>query len=105
MKYRIFLDSFSGEIADLKRGKRTRENMLSVLARSPLVSTWDMSEYRWLRDEIANMETDGLITSVDQPYPWLRYELTDKGRTLMTPNASLSGASPLFGEASARSES
>ncbi len=91
MKYRIFIDSFSGEIADLKRGKRTRENMLAVLARSPLVSTWDMSEHRWLRDEIANMETDGLIISVDQPYPWLRYELTDKGRALLTPHDRVEG--------------
>jgi len=92
MRYRIFLDSFSGEIADLKRGKRTLENMLAVLAQSPLVSTWDMSEHAWLRNGIADMETDGLIVSADQPYPWLRYELTDKGRALMSPNAALTGA-------------
>jgi hypothetical protein len=86
MRYRIFLDSFSGEIADLKRGKRTRENMLAVLAQSPLVSTWDMSEHAWLRNGIADMEDAGLIVSEDQPYPWLQYELTDKKRALMTPN-------------------
>lgn len=91
MTYRIYLDSFSGEIADLKRGKRTRENMLAVLAQSPLVSTWDMSEHAWLRNGIADMEDAGLIVSADQPYPWLRYELTDKGRALMTPNAELMG--------------
>ena len=91
MKYRIYLDSFSGEIADLKRGKRTRKNMLSVLAKSPLVSTWDMSEHAWLRNGIADMETAGLIVSAYQPYPWLRYELTDKGRALMTPNLEVRG--------------
>ncbi len=90
MKYEIFLDSFSGGIAGLKRGKRTRGNMLAALAQSPLVSTWDMSEHRWLRDGIANMKKDGLITPADQPYPWLRYELTDKGRSQSVPsNAEL----------------
>ena len=82
MAYRVFLDSFSGEITDLKRGQRTQENMLAVLAQHPLVSTWDMSEHAWVRNEIANMVKDELIVSVEQPYPWLRYELTDKGRAL-----------------------
>ena len=86
MAYRVFLDSFSGEITDLKRGQRTQENMLAVLAQHPLVSTWDMSEHAWVRNEIANMVKDELIVSVEQPYPWLRYELTDKGRALMMPN-------------------
>ena len=91
MAYRVFLDSFSGEITNLKRGQRTQENMLAVLAQHPLVSTWDMSEHAWVRNEIANMVKDELIVSVEQPYPWLRYELTDKGRALMMPNAKLTG--------------
>lgn len=44
MGYRVFLDSFSGDIAELKRGQRTAENALAVLDKSPMVSTWDLSE-------------------------------------------------------------
>ena len=79
----IHIDQFSGEITELKRGKRTQENMLAVLAQSPMVSTWDMEEYAWLRKGISDMQIAGLIVSVAKPYLWLRYELTDRGREMV----------------------
>ncbi len=87
MKYRIYLDSFSGAAADLKKGQRTIENVLAVLANHPRVSTWDMSENLWLWRLIGELKRDGLVAELDEPYPWHRFALTDAGRAAMTPNA------------------
>lgn len=80
MGYRVFIDSFSGDLAELKRGKRTPENALAVLDRSPMVSTWDMSENKWLYRLICDLKHEGLIVEQEQPYPWHRYKLTDAGK-------------------------
>lgn len=77
------IDSFSGSASEIPKGKRTTENLLRVLARDPLVSTWDMSEYRWLRDLIYSAIKDGLLSFADQPYPWCRCVLTDEGRAML----------------------
>ena len=74
----MIIDSFSGAAADLPRGKRTPEHVLEALRRDPRVSTWDMSEYPWLRRCIAHLKRDGLIEDVPEGYPWLRYRVVEK---------------------------
>ena len=71
--------SFSGEAADLPRGKRTARDVLSTLSEHPRVSTWDMSETPWLRKRITELERGGLIESKNEPFPWHRYALTEAG--------------------------
>lgn len=74
------IDSFSGAASTLPKGRRTALDVLRTLARAPRVSTWDMSELRWLRSEINDLLKRGLIESAEEPYPWHRYVLTDAGR-------------------------
>lgn len=70
----IFLDSFSGAAADLKRGQRTPESVLTALRKNPLVSTFDMSENAWLSSCIDDLKRAGHITEdKNEPYPWHRY--------------------------------
>jgi hypothetical protein len=60
MSRAIFLDSFSGAAADLKKGQRNEANVLAALAKSPRVSTWDMEAAR-LRSCLKRLTLDGLI--------------------------------------------
>lgn len=95
MNCRIYLDSFSGAAADLKKDCRTKENVLAALEQHPRVSTWDMSENPWLCRIIRDMKRKGLIVEDDkEPYPWHRYALTDTGRMAFTSNAMFSGQRP-----------
>ena len=71
----VFIDSFSGAVADLKRPYRNSDGMLSVFAKHPMVSVWDMSELPWLRYAIKDLESRGLIEMKKEPYPWIRYEV------------------------------
>lgn len=88
---KVMLDSFSGAIADLPPRLRTPENALAVLAKHPRVSTWDMSETSWLQRLITNLKGEGLIAAVEtEPYPWHRYELTDKGRQALADSKAFS---------------
>lgn len=77
---RVMIDSFSGAAADLNPKQRNSENVLRVLSKDPLVSTFDMSELKWLRVIIGDLEREGLIKAEDEPYPWHRYSLTEAGR-------------------------
>lgn len=80
--FAIIVDSFSGAVADIPRRQRTPEKILRALDRDPHVSTWDMDEgglWSWIRD----LEREGFITSLPCGYPWLQYELTDKGKNLI----------------------
>ena len=79
------IDSFSGAAADLKPRERNADNVLAVLAKSPRVSTWDMSELAWLRNSISDLQRRGLIERADEPYPWCRYVLTGAGRAALHP--------------------
>lgn len=81
----MHIDTFSGAAADLKPRHRTGEDILAALSRDPRVSTWDMGEHLWLRNGIGNLVRNGLIVKLEEPYPWLRYALTDSGRALLTP--------------------
>lgn len=83
-KKAIYLDSFSGAIVDLKKNQRDDFNILSTLKRSPRVSTWDMSELAWVRDSIASLIRRGLLVAdKSEPYPWHRFNLTEKGLELI----------------------
>jgi hypothetical protein len=79
------LDSFSGPASDLKPKQRTMGNLLAVLAKHPRVSTWDMDDAGgWLWRIIAYAEKRGLLKRADdEPFPWLRYELTEAGRAFV----------------------
>lgn len=84
----IHIDSFSGAVTDLKPGQRTSDNVLAVLAKHPRVSTWDMSEYAWLRARITDLYQRGLVViDHSEPFPWVRYVLTDAGRAAL-PNGT-----------------
>ena len=73
----IFIDSFIGNAAHLPKGKRTPENVLDALRRDPRVSTWDMDQ-AWLRRCLAELEEAGkIIDERKEPYPWLRFTLTE----------------------------
>lgn len=70
----VCVDSFSGDVASLKKSDRTPENALAALRRNPRVSTWDMSEHAWLRSMLADLTRAGLIVEDDaEPYPWHRF--------------------------------
>lgn len=67
-------DSFSGLAAELPRGRRTPENVLSALRRNPRLSTRDMGAHPWLCDCIEALKRDGRIDEdKDEPYPWHLY--------------------------------
>lgn len=80
----MHIDSFSGELSDLKKKDRTIPNALHVLQKAPLVSTWDMSESAWVRNMVKELEDAGLIRSEHSAYPWLRYSITAKGKAIIS---------------------
>ena len=83
----IFLDSFSGGASDLPRGKRADVDILRALLRDSRVSTFDMSEHRWLSSGIQSLKNDGLLSEDrTEAYPWHRYMVTDAGLSLLATN-------------------
>lgn len=78
---RIFIDCFSGSLADLPKGKRTTVDALRVLAEHPRVSTFDRGP-AWLESLLADLKQKGLIVEVDEPYPWHRFALTEAGKAV-----------------------
>jgi hypothetical protein len=77
----FYIDCFSGSVADLKRGKRTADNALMVLAKDPMVSCFDRSYYRWVDVLICDLEKQGFIVDDNtMSYPWQRFEITEDGR-------------------------
>ena len=83
----IYLDSFSGALADLKPKERTNLTILRTLKRHPLVSCWDMSEHRWIRDAIAELIRMQVLVAENESYPWHRFSVTPTGDALLSPNA------------------
>jgi hypothetical protein len=81
----IFLDSFSGDLSDLKPKQRTVANALLVLRDSPRVSTWDMDK-QWLRSMIRDLEGRKFIIPKAEGYPWLRWEISDAGMQFLRSN-------------------
>jgi len=74
-KKTIYLDSFSGAVADLKKGQRTADSVITVLKNDPMVSTWDMSENSWLCSIINNLKKEGKIKAEKSDYPWHKYSV------------------------------
>lgn len=72
----IHVDSFSGAAADLKPKDRTADGVLAALRKSPRVSTFDMSECRWLPPIIDMLVKSGkIVEDKAEPYPWLRFKV------------------------------
>jgi hypothetical protein len=79
---RVHLDSFSGSLGELPRGKRTTLDALKVLADDPRVSTFERGP-AWLEALLSDLTFSGLIVELDEPYPWHRYALTDAGKAMI----------------------
>lgn len=74
----FMIDSFSGAASELKGKSRTSDNVLTVLRKHPRVSTWDLSEHRWLFNAINDLKVRKLIVELDEPYPWHRFKAIDQ---------------------------
>jgi len=83
-KSTIYLCSFSGTVADLKKSLRNENGVLYTLKYHPRVSTWDMRENKWLRDIIESLENKKLILPVKDEYPWHKWVLTESGIKAIT---------------------
>ena len=76
----VFVDSFSGAMAELPPGKRTVEDGLRALLADPRVSTFERGP-DWLESLIRDLVQQGMvIEDKAEPYPWHRFTLTAKGR-------------------------
>ncbi len=75
----MHIDSFSGAAVSLPPAKRTPDDVLDALRRSPRVSCFDMSEHAWLRNAIQRLEQQGRIIETGEPYPWLRFKILEGG--------------------------
>lgn len=82
------IDSFRGALAELPKGRRTELDALRVLAEHPRVSAFDLSEAPWLHRLVRGMQRAGLIEQDRaEPYPWHRFNITDKGRAMLRGDA------------------
>lgn len=71
----VHICSFSSPAAELPKNKRTSADVLAALRSNPRISTWDISELRWLRGAIEDLEARGLIEAQLEPYPWHRWKV------------------------------
>ena len=79
----VILCSFSGNLAELPRGKRTALDGLRALSTDPRVSVWERGT-PWLERLIADMLHQGLIEDDhSEPYPWCRFTITAAGRAML----------------------
>lgn len=76
----VYIDSFSGDAAELKPKDRTIDNLIKALKKDSRVSYWDISENRWLRALIKKALKAGLIEEIHDDYPWIRYKTINKGK-------------------------
>jgi len=77
------IDTFTGSLSELPRGKRTVRNALHVLAADPRVSTFERGG-AWLESLLADLQALGLVAEgKSEPYPWHRFNLTDAGRQML----------------------
>jgi len=81
----MFVDSFTNcSVVDLKKSARNENGVLNALRSNPRLSTWDMSEHRWIREIIKSLEEKEFITPIDEPYPWHKWNLTEAGKRSIT---------------------
>jgi len=81
----IHICSFSSSVGELsKKDKRNPIKILQALANNPRISTWEMDDDKKypLWKILEKMELDGLIVSVGCAYPWHKFEITEKGKTI-----------------------
>jgi hypothetical protein len=84
MSTRVFIDSFSGLLADLKKKDRTPENALRALAKDGRVSCFDRSEFSWLNSLVENLvQREFISEDKSEQYPWQRFSLTEKGKEFL----------------------
>lgn len=76
----IRICSFSSTAAELKKSGRNENGVLYALKYHPRISTFDMCDKAWLRNIIEKLEKKKLIQREDEPYPWHKWSLTDKGK-------------------------
>jgi hypothetical protein len=79
----VFIDTFSGDVADLPRKRRTEAEVLKVLSTSPRVSCFDMVEHAWLRNIICRLSAKQAIIEAQEGFPWIRYIVTASGKLLI----------------------
>ena len=79
----VFVDSFSGAMAELPPGKRTVEDGLRALLADPRVSTFERGA-PWLERLIDDLKArDLIIEDHAEPYPWHRFNLTAAGKRMV----------------------
>lgn len=86
----MVIDSFSGSLGELPKGRRALVYALAVLADDPRVSTFERGA-GWLESLLHELQFNKLvIEDKAEPYPWHRFNLTDAGRQMLssgnTPN-------------------
>lgn len=70
-------DSIS--VADLKPSMRHENGVLNVLQRHQYISTFTLSENQWLVVIINKLKKDGSIVELNEPYPYHKFLVTEKG--------------------------
>ena len=82
-RIRVHLDSFSGSLGELPKGRRTLLYALAVLADDPRVSTFERG-VGWLESLLHELQFNKLVMEDKaEPYPWHRFNLTDAGRQML----------------------
>jgi hypothetical protein len=89
----IFIDCFSGPLANLQPGRRTIADGLRALALDPRVSTFDRGT-AWVDRLIRALLDAGLVVEDKmEPYPWHRFTLTAAARQLLALQENVGGDS------------
>jgi|SRR6516164_2942162 hypothetical protein len=93
---RVFLDSFSGAVADLPKAKHRDEiAVMRALLSDPKVSCFDRSEYPRLDRTLVDLKQRGLLSETRCPYPWHKFHVTPEGlKVLDAINVAMNPQSP-----------
>jgi hypothetical protein len=76
---RVFVDSFSSPVSELRGRYRTPEKVLECLKKEPRVSTFDLSENKWLLKIIRDLKSVEAIREVESAYPWHKFAVVKHG--------------------------
>lgn len=75
-KKTVYFDSWGSDLEDLCGKNKTKENVVKILERNPLVSTWVMFEnYKWLDPILKELEKRGKIQNLSHTvsFPWHKF--------------------------------